>query len=279
MSKEWFELTLTPLQPLHIGLGNYGVVASTHIFIPGKTMWGGVTGRLGVFLDMDEKEFRKSGLDPFAEISNFYPTIEGKIQLPRYDHGEFCLGNYTENEFRHYFTDTFVSTGTTGETRSAADESLHEIECLLPESKEQKPKSVQWKGILRIDMDTDLPGNMGKMYDFFKGMSQFHIGGERKYGFGLMEMSKTEKLKNPSDWNLKDPEQSVFDISNEPTVHFVDYNVEGIIKGTTEIWMETEKILGKDIFFHRRRIVYQPGCEGIVSGLRLYKGIIGIDIE
>lgn len=265
MAKQWYELTFKPLQPLHIGLGNYGVVAPTRIFIPGKTMWGALTCAYGIKKNWKAGELKPEQEKLFTEISNFYPAIDNEILFPNYKDGEFCLGGKTEREFRNFYTDTFISTGISGATQSAADKSLHEIEYILPDSKEETNKPLQWKGILYIGetiVDTYLQAGL-----------HVYVGGERKYGFGLMEMEKPALLQNPESWNLEN-EQTTFVFSdNKPIVHFVEDNSE-VVQGIPETWVETEKNDKKEISFHRRKKVYQPGCTAKFSNLKLWKGCL-----
>ncbi|HCL00524.1 MAG TPA: hypothetical protein DHW42_10535 [Candidatus Marinimicrobia bacterium] len=265
MAKQWYELTFNPLQPLHIGLGNYGVVAPTRIFIPGKTMWGALTYVYGISHDKEAQDLTDEETSLFAGISNFYPVIDNEILFPNYRDREFCLGDKTERKFRYLYTDTFISTGISGADQSAADKSLHEIEYILPASKEKANKPLQWKGIINVDKTT--------VDDFLQAGLHVHVGGERKYGFGLIEMENQIPLEKPKMWNLSDDMTSFEFSDNKPIVHFVEDNNK-IVQGISETWVETEKNDEKAISFHRRKRVYQPGCMATISNLKLWKGCL-----
>jgi len=266
MGKEWYELTFTPLQPLHIGLGNYGVVAPTRIFIPGKTMWGALTCAYGILHNKEAQNLTDEEKYLFAEISNFYPVIDSKTLFPNNSNGEFCLGDKTEREFRYLFTDTFISTGISGADQSAADKSLHEIEYLLLASKEETNKPLKWKGILHVDKTI--------IDNFLRAGLHVYVGGERKYGFGLMEIEKFVPLENPDRWNLN-KNMTFFEFSDNKTiVHFVEDNNK-IVQGIPETWIETKKNDKKAISFHRRKRVFQPGCvTSAAVDLKLCKGCL-----
>ena len=128
----WYKLVLEQEQPIHIGYKRYGVLAETRIFIPGQTIWGALTKAYNLMkgenLDNNQKLFE--------QITCFYPSFDGNTILePNFEKGEFHLGKISEKEFRLLFVDSFTSTSILSETRTAKDESLHEIEYILPKPK------------------------------------------------------------------------------------------------------------------------------------------------
>jgi len=263
MSKQWYELTFEPIQPLHIGMGSYGVMAPTRLFIPGYTMWGALTAGLGRFLGKSESELN---LDPFQEISNFYPVIGSEILSPNYRNGELCFGNYTERQFRYEFTDTIMSTAILAETQSAKEKTLHEIEILLQKSKTNSG-DLFWKGILLMDLDGD---NSKVIADYLKGGLTLQVGGERTYGLGLLRLANIKDLK-PDKWNVSDSTKNEINVDGK-SAHYVTSN--HINKGTLEPYYKIEqKENSQPIKIHFSQI-YTPGCEGKGITGKLYKGII-----
>ena len=183
-----YKLIFKQIQPIHIGMGNYGVVNETRIFIPGWTMWGALTNSLGILEGWNDQDY-KTKKSVFETISCFYPCFDktGKqenIFFPAYKNGEFGFkseknGFYYENKFRAEFVDTFVSTSILPESRSAKEESLHEIDILLPQPKKDFAgiaggNQLYWVGYLEIE-----DGSLEKINEIF-------VGGDRRYGLGLM---------------------------------------------------------------------------------------------
>lgn len=203
---QWYELVFEQLQPLHIGKLNYGVIAETEIFIPGQTMWGALTKNYNLLNKADLSENK----DLFPSITCFFPSFDGKnILAPFYKNGMFYLGeNIKEDEFRFAFVDTIVSTAIKPLARGALDQSLHEIDFLLPQPKNELPEkkinketNLKWIGLVGIE-----EGN-NYVYDFFKEEQlKINVGGEIKYGFGLLKLKNFKKIDNQllAKWNLND---------------------------------------------------------------------------
>jgi len=199
-NKKWYKLVFKQIQPIHIGKGSYGVVNETRIFIPGWTMWGALTKAYNLKTGTDLSE--NQGL--FENISCFYPSFdkEGKdenILFPKFDKGEFYLGNYSEDKFRAKFVDTFMSTAINPGTNAASDESLHELNIILPKVKRdyrenEKEEQIYWVGIVLIteEIKNKLP-------------DEIYIGGDVRYGLGLIRLvDKKEVGENlTDDWQKK----------------------------------------------------------------------------
>ena len=113
--KQWYKLIFKQVQSIHIGAGNYGVVNETRVFIPGWTMWGALTKAYGIAHGWKNNDWgSESNQKIFENISCFYPAFKNgddfEILFPQFKNGEFYLGDYSEDEFRAKFVDTFVST-------------------------------------------------------------------------------------------------------------------------------------------------------------------------
>lgn len=226
----WFKLIFKQNQPIHIGSAEWGVINETEIFIPGWTMWGALTNQFLKTIGFRKIESAKKF---FEKITNFYPAIGNATSeplFPRYNKGDFCLGEYLEEEFKFEFVDTFVSTVIEPLLRSAKDGSLHEFEYILPKSKldlDNRSKQVYWVGLIGFENEAikeinsliknsnnnqNLEVNANKedeehdVLDLLKQIfSKIYIGGDTKYGFGEMELLDPiievteEKL---SEWNI-----------------------------------------------------------------------------
>lgn len=267
MAEEWYEITLKPLQPLHIGSGNYGVVNPTWIFIPGWTMWGALTAAFGIKNDWDKTALSTHQKALFEGISNFYPEIAGKTHFPNYEKGDFCLGKFSEKKFRHIATDTFTSTAINALYQSANESSLHEIEYLLPETKENKPEDIYWKGIINIDKN-----NSTDLLDFLSGGTEISVGGERSKGFGRVVIHQVKELEEKEKWNIQNDRI----VSHAKTfVHFVSADcTEHISQGEIISHVEVRKSDTNLMVFSGMKWMYKPGCVCSSQNLLLKKGIV-----
>ncbi len=200
----WYELVFEQLQPIHIGKLNYGVISETEIFIPGQTMWGALTKYYNLYSNANLNENQ----DVFSTITCFYPSFDGEnVLTPLYKNGKFHLGeNITEDEFRFAYIDTIVSTAVRSPSKEAVDESLHEIDVLLPKPKNELPEknickeeNLKWIGLVGIEENNENIINL-----LHKNRLEINIGGEIKYGLGMMILKTIKKVDRQllEDWNL-----------------------------------------------------------------------------
>ena len=229
---KWYKLVFRQNQPIHIGSTKWGVVNKTEIFIPGWTMWGALTKTFNQYSKrkLSEKQ------ELFETITCFYPSFDkegGNILFPNYKNGLFYLGEeYSEDKFRYEFTDTFVSTAIIPGLRSAKEESLHEIEILLPQSKKEskkEKKQLYWVGILGIK--DDLP-------DFIREGLNIYIGGDVKYGFGELQLISTSEIKDElKNWNISNDGCLILD-DNKNIKQFLEFSPEIKFEGELKLLAE-----------------------------------------
>jgi hypothetical protein len=203
---EWYQLVFEQMQPLHIGKLNYGVISETEIFIPGQTMWGALTKSYNLL----NKEDLSKNQELFSSVTCFFPSFDGIHPLaPSYKNGVLHLGeNVSEDEFRFTFVDTVVTTAITPLTRGAIDESLHEIDYLLPRPKNELPEkniykenTLKWIGLIGIEK------SYSYIHDFLqKDNLLISVGGKIKYGFGQLLLKYINKIDghNLEVWNLNE---------------------------------------------------------------------------
>jgi hypothetical protein len=220
MMSSWYRVIYKQIEPIHIGTGNYGVINETRIFITGQMMWGALTNAYF----KETNEYQES---LFENITCFYPKIASEILEPNYKNGEFYLGNMSEREFRKEFVTTYTATAINPLSRHAKDETLHEIDIVLP-------KNIYWVGYLEIDDKGKIP-------------QKIYIGGDSKYGFGLMELIDTEEEENYL-YNIK---KGVYQDNNypNPILNFVKFENQSF-EGEIELMVEFDfyqKALNPDL--------------------------------
>lgn len=262
-NKKWYKLVFRQIQPIHIGQGSYGIINETRIFIPGWTMWGALTKRYGIKGNWKESDWENDDNKKiFENISCFYPCFdkEGKdrnVLFPNFYKGEFYLGNYSEDKFRAKFVDTFISTAINPGTNTASDESLHELNIILPKAKRdyrenEKEDQIYWVGVIKLEENIEVP-------------DKIYIGGDVRYGLGRMVLENKIPLKNLQDnWKKRGGYIPVGAIYESPHELLVE---------TIELWKGAEfkvKLMGDG--FH-----YLPGSFESVSFEGFCKGRIKIN--
>ena len=259
-NKQWHKLVFKQIQPIHIGAGSYGVINETRIFIPGWTMWGALTKAYNLQNGGD----LSANQDLFENISCLYPCFDKKgenVLFPHFEKGEFYLDNYSERAFRAKFVDTFTSTAIIPGSRMAKDESLHEIDVILPGAKkdfieDEKEKQTYWVGIISFE-DDKFPD------DFLKQGLEIFIGGDVRYGLGLIELVKIINIKENED------EFNKFKSANYLLVN--EKNIESKI----ELLVELQKPWGKnELQVKARGFYFLPRYNNGNTDSNLKKGIL-----
>ncbi|MCX7760360.1 MAG: hypothetical protein N2Z81_04160 [Hydrogenothermaceae bacterium] len=198
----WRKLIFKQNQPIHIGSGKWGVIKETEIFISGQTMWGALTN-LYILKNKANSNNIEEIKGYFKTISNFFPSFDGKnILKPQYKNGEFYLGDFSESKFRAYFVDTLIQTAVEPLSRRAKDESLHEIDYILPKPKKefQNKKefkefkdNIYWIGIINTNKD-----------NFLEEGLRVYVGADTRYGYGELELIEITDLQDKCFWWIKE---------------------------------------------------------------------------
>jgi len=233
MQRQWeskmeiYKLVFKQVQPIHIGAGSYGVISETRIFIPGWTMWGALTKAYNLQNGKD----LAANQDLFENISCFYPSFDKEgndVLFPKFKKGDFYLGKYSEKEFRAKFVDTNVSTAILPISRAAKDESLHETDVILPGVKKDYEersyeKQLYWVGIVGFEDDEEVK-------NFLQEGLKIYVGGDSRYGLGLMMLIKSDKVKKEDVKNFVVSSYRYFDPDNK--VNEITGKLELLVKAT-----------------------------------------------
>ena len=267
--KKFYKLIFKQLQPIHIGIGRYGVISETRIFIPGWTMWGALTKKYNqLFENGDLSKNQKL----FEEITCFYPAFESesfKPLLPQWKNGEFYLGSYSETVFRAKFIDTYVSTSIVPLSRMAKDESLHEINIILPSIKKEFSEGINkelfWVGILKVNAEV--------RKTFLKENNlELIVGGDSRYGFGKFLLTKIDETSELDE-----------DFNNIYFSNFLSISLpekEVIVESKIENIIEMDRNQGNKSFSIKSKgLYYLPGynkdiLKNSISQTELVKGCL-----
>jgi len=233
MNKKWYKLVFEQLDPIHIGKTAYGVISETRIFIPGWTMWGALVNSYAGKIGLEPDNF-KEVQHLFERVTCFYPSFDNEgnaVLFPKFEGGELYLGaDYPENVFGMEFTDTFVSTAINPVSLTAEEESLHEMEVILPKSKRNK-RQIYWSGLIGIEAE-----NIDKMLNFFEeGRLEITVGGDSRYGLGRLRLisKRGEDGEALGQWGIN--EKGELNIREGVTANYIEFST-GIhfLKGKTE---------------------------------------------
>jgi len=214
--RRWYKLTFKQIQPIHIGYRKHGVISETRIFITGQVMWGALTNAY----------YRKTGKydkDMFQHVTCFYPKLgrDRSVLRPKFKDGEFYLGYFSERNFRQKFTTTLLSTAINPELKSAKDESLHELDVILPGCEKY---TLYWEGYVWCNKDE------------LKKIEEIYVGGDSRYGLGLMKKEAIKEENYP--YNVK---KGVYDDLKEkgkPIDNFVKFDKSKKFEGKLELLAE-----------------------------------------
>ena len=188
----WYKLIFQQQQPIHIGKFEWGVVSETEIFIPGWTIWGALVNAYIIKNKKYKQNAIKQIQQKFEKITNFFPIIDGEEYFPTYNNGEFVFQSknnekITESEFRYEYVKAEFRTAVEPLSRQAKENHLFEFEYIIPK--------LSWVGLLGLKKDEDIEKVLP---------DQIFIGGDSRYGYGLMERTSHEEIlkEELSQWNL-----------------------------------------------------------------------------
>jgi len=219
---KWYKLVFKQKQPIHIGWSKWGVIKETAIFIPGQTMWGALVNAYILDKEVNNKTEIDNIKKHFETITNFFPTSDKKGESflkPKYKDGEFYLENFSENKFRFYFVDTILQTAVEPILRKAKDESLHELDYILPRPKHKSVRfnsTLHWVGLIKIKEEYK---------DFLKESLKIYIGGDVRYGFGELELVDCSEADDniKRKWQIENDKISIPE--NENTLYFIEIDL------------------------------------------------------
>ncbi|HOI25570.1 MAG TPA: hypothetical protein PK581_08320 [Caldisericia bacterium] len=200
--------------PLRIGRTSRGFILQTRYYIPGTAMWGAITNKIGRSIVSANANPYKHFMDIGTELMNikifasyFFPAIfendkcyclkpryrdnKGlEYECPHAINKDRCID---KEEFESIFISSITQTAINPNCNSAEDGSLHETEFIKNVIHlNSKKLNVFFVGYLiyRDDIDLSSVDFNGSTFDLFKVISELVVGGDRKYGYGLMRLVK-----------------------------------------------------------------------------------------
>lgn len=190
--------------PLHVGFHKVMHLFRTRLYVPGRVLWGAVTAKLTPILGLNDYTMVGDVIKNSICFGYLFPYFNDKIYLPEFTERGICWGSSKKEEVEQQILSVTASTAVESSTLAAEEATLHEIEFISPY---QIPcgAPVYLKGILwvreysrngiQVVIDEDnkeiffesASGNAGL---FSQIVDRLQIGGERRYGFGLIKHVK-----------------------------------------------------------------------------------------
>lgn len=247
MSWQRYQLVYKALSPVHIGYHTLGMIDRTRYYIPGRPLWGALTAdltrRAMRAAQIDYRPELYEGVGSFvrenAILGYFYLAQDpGEPFFPCFTGAGLHYGPLPLREFESRFVRSLTSTATEGDTWTAADGSLHEIEYLIPQTPDgevyfvgnlylrQRPDPGQVPSVLR---------NLPELTEAVLGaLGEMCTGGERKYGFGRLRLVD---LSTPS---VVDSPHLVLKAGDSLPAHLAGEELD------VEVWGEVEPLVGRE---------------------------------
>jgi len=179
MSWKAYEVVFRLCTPLHSGWRKIGNLQMTRPYVTGRMLWGALTMRLtrgaaGSRSATDSKEYQNVGqqVNEILAFTYFYPAL--------HDGSDYRVVWPWEDEanFRHRFLSSYASTALDYPQHAAAERSLHEVEFLSPYTIDDGQPVY----LLGYFFEND-----GCPLNWRWAIRRLQLGGERGYGWGLVE--------------------------------------------------------------------------------------------
>jgi hypothetical protein len=207
-------------------------------------------------------------LKEFIRFGYFYLFVNNKLYFPKYTEEGLKFGELQQNAFEKKFISAMASAAILPQSLTAEEGMLHEIEFINPFSIDKGEKvflkgllwineiSVEGFKILKEDNDISIFPNNEYEVKIQKGL-QLHIGGERRYGFGLVELEEIKKISNSDltstgffgEWREENEEIVILLRTNDPIGAHAKHSSNLKIKGDIEFMVgrewDTQKGAGK----------------------------------
>lgn len=195
MAWRCYQLVYRLLSPLRIGQRESGNLQSTRAYVPGRVLWAALTARLARNQGQapSEEKYRQvgEGLKSGLRFGYLWPSLDGEKP---------CYPWEPQDEFDYHFLSSYVSTALDYKKQGAQDGSLHEAELIMPRTRQGAP--IYLTGWLWAQ-EEDMPQT-----GWQDALGQVVLGGERRYGWGRVQLVTNQQLQNPP---IPDPDDFLWD--------------------------------------------------------------------
>jgi len=252
MSWRLFKWTFRLKSPLYVGFHKVMHFYRTRPYVPGKPLWGALTAKLTPLLELNNYRIVGDFLKKVIRPSYLYLCKEdndkGELYYPKYTENGlmFCL--LSQYEFEKRFISSMASTAIEAQSLTAEEGMLHEVEFISPYTIDDgKPVFLSGFIWVREFSENDISLSIrdkviitynGTKVEFKDQLAnRLQLGGERKYGFGLVELKEFSEINNngfdelPGTWSEKNDEVCIYLNKDNPIwshlLHFNDLKIKG----------------------------------------------------
>lgn len=195
MSWNMYTWTFQLKSPLLIGFHKVMHFFRTRPYVPGKLIWGALTAKLTPAIGTSDYEQVGNCLRESFRFGYLFPSDGREIYIPKYTDEGCKFGDLTQYEFEKKLISSTASAAIEPYSLSAEEGMLHEVEFISPYTIDDG-EPVYFKGLFWIRNSQDnqfkIIKENGKLYIQCNGVEadikNFQVGGERKYGFGLLKL-------------------------------------------------------------------------------------------
>ncbi len=269
MTWHLYSWTFRLKSPLHVGFHKVMHFFRTRPYVPGKLLWGTLTSKLTPMLTINDYQKVGNFLKKALRFSYLYLHVDEKIYVPKYTKEGLKFGFLSQSEFEKKFISSTASTAIDAYSLSAEEGMLHEVEFINPYTIDDG-KPVFLKGLLWV-MDFSENGFSinrsnekilikynSREVDFKKKLAnRLQVGGERKYGFGLLELEEFQEVNSkeiddfPGKWSKSGNDIHLSLNSNDPIWSHAscskNINIKGDIEPLVGRNWETNKGSGREL--------------------------------
>lgn len=271
-----YQWTFQLKSPLHIGFHKVMHFFRTRPYVPAKLLWGALTAKLTPILGTCDYQRVGNFIKKAMHFSYLYPYVDGKLYLPKYTENGFMFGSLAFNKFEKKFISSMASTAIEAESLTAEEGMFHEIEFISPFTIDNG-ESVFMKGLLWIrefsengirlykrDDNIHIKNDTSEVRLKEDVLNRLQMGGEQKYGFGLLELEELIKSDNLTEFcgRWEDGNELKLKLnSNDPiwshVLHGGGVNIKGNIEPLIGRDWDTDKGAGKKLTYHG--LCWTPG--------------------
>jgi len=186
--------------PLHIGMAPAGILNRTRLYVPGRAIWGVVTAELArrhasaSSNSNAEPEYRQIGrrVQDYARFTYLFPAerVDGNwyAWLPEYHQRKGLMwvredgDRVDDRAFRFRLLSTRPGTAISRDSATAADGTLHEVECIQPFWR--KPSFSTFHPVAMVGYVFCKNGH--NLSHELKAIDLAWIGADTRYGLGRL---------------------------------------------------------------------------------------------
>ncbi len=279
---QMYKLVFHLRSPLHIGYRVTENIQYTRRYVLAKTIWGALTAAISKSREDRGYDQLVEDLKAHLRFSYFYLCEQENgedAMLPKYGDGGLTFGHYPKERFEQRFVDSYASTAIDPASKTAQEKSLHEIEILTDYCRDEQHTPVFLIGYVfeQIDSDGSEWATRLEDHDWKRHIRDIRLGGERKYGFGRLDLIVLDLLPEGAslfgryETDLKNPETPVVCVSKAKPfpAHVLMNQSLCIIQGETEVLVSRETLQLDKWGGHVTKPLscFCPGCTGFEGRL------------